>query len=1065
MQYIPIARNVLGLLNDIKGSATTMKIRREVAAGVIVTAAFWAGMPILEIDVRGVDAAEGPTEWGLWVPEGFVFYPASDASPNGWGLPIQYQEGEDGEDEISRLFLARNLSPGLDVSRWTPAGSLGQVLVTDVVGAGYPENKSGSETIQYPPLYHPQYGPHPSEPHEAERGAWQAYRLEFTDFQANVEGLPRSEQAAIKAWKHAEFRLMYEHRADLALASLLPPIRGDYDSAQFTCEWSLSTGWWGHSCDGFPASWKQSMDRAAKNGERAAERSTATLTSMEAAYTQQAVSEIIYAGLVGTPHYEYTDQTSFPVYSDWNFAPQSPQAAFDGWMDSPPHKAIIERTDHGVHPSWASYTNVGYRGGMASVHFNIRHQWIQAGNTWWKSAHPELPVLSWQGFTSKNLHDEFWPRVYGWDGMGGTTNARTVAISSNAVVGSTNSFHYQRLYTADGATAVNGSVLGPYVFARGRVIAIAPDSGYVLAAGWAKVGNEGLHTYRLMALCLHPDDATGADPEFPVARMWWCDLPPDSVLSGNPHTIIRTKYLHTPGSWPWLDPISPYSWRGGTSIDVGSSGLGRSSGDLKSYASMWVFDPEGNKAVCLRYSFDMALFETAPQLSQTEFSWANETLFDVSAAISLSQRSAIGLNFSLGKGADDFQHIAGTPVFCEAEFEHGLNNSELVVTGVSFWTHNPAGGFVSNEPHTASELDDAHWYVNEVPAMHLGYYESAGYMEPENWWRRKARVTPIHAFYGDDGNVKAVYDIETNMTGVFRNRGQISMPDTDTDFSQVALWNTTAPAVFYRGVALGASVVDGAACEALVAGATLYSAEVGCHGVNTIADWPVVLHASDEHFVFAALGVDSPIIAASDLPAGFPFNLEPQETWGYSSAAGIETEINPSWNAADVVETSRAVVQMDVWMDGARVHTSRHPNPNKFHLHRAWCNPWENGWRLQYAMKLSYAAPRFTAWGITGGFAEDKAGNWALCATYGVHRGAAYYRLYDRFTFTNDAGTQYGFMYPGDPFVASQSTSYNSAGPFNVGGFMASSFADQQTLADLMAIPGANPRSHYVRVV
>lgn len=1065
MQFIPHARKVLGMLRASLGAVPTGKMQREVAAGVIVTALFSAGTAIAEIDVRRAeqDIQQGWIEAGLWVPEGFVFYPASDDSPAGWGLPVQYQD-VDGADEIDRLFYPQNLAPGLEVSRWTPGGSLGQVLVTRKPGAGYPEVKKGRETLLYPPLYHPQFGPHPDKLAPQELGSWQAYRLEFTDLQADVEGLTGIEQSAIKKWKRDQFRLHTEHRVGLGLDPMIPPFRGDYNSAQATCEWSLRTRWWGHSCAGFPATWKQAMDRAAKNGERAAERSAVSDTSMEAAYTYQGVGENLHAGLLGVPQYEYDDQTGFPVFSGCVFSLQTPQQAFDGWLASPPHRAIIEHADIGVHYSWAGYTNVGFRGGVAAMHFTFRNQWIQCGNTWFRSAHPELPVLSWQGYTSKNLQDETLPVIYGLDLMGGTTTARTLVLDSDQVIGSSNSFNYQRHFTASSGSAVNSSMLGPYIFARGRVIAIAPDSGFVLACGWAKLGDYQ-DIYRLLAICLHPGDGTGSPTVFPIARLWWCDMPSDGVLPGNPSTIIRTKYGDTPGDWPWLDPISPYSWRGGTTINVGSSGLDRTN-DLRSYASMWQFDPTGSKALCMRYSFDAALLATAPQASNTVFSWANEVYFDVTDAIALSQRSAIGINFSAGKGADDFQHITGTPVYCEVEFEHGVNNSELVVFPPTFWTHNPAGGFVPNEPHTASELDDLHWYVAEVPALHLSYFDSAGYMEPENWWRRRARVIPIHAFYGADGSVRAVFDIETNMSGAFRTRGSITAPDSDTDFSQVMAWNTTGPAVFYRGLAVGPSVVDEVACETLLESATLYSAEVGCNGVTTMADWPIVLHASDEHLVFAALGVDAPIITASDLPDGFPFNLVPRGTWGYSASEGIETEINPRWDPADVVETVRDVVQLDVWMDGTKIHSGRFPNPEKYHLHRAWCCPWDAGVRLQYAMKLSYAAPRVTAWGLIGSFAEDKEGNWALAATYGVQRGAAYYRLMDRFTYTGAGGTQYGFSYPSDTAVtAPQATSYSSAGPYNVGGFMVSSFATQQELADMMNIPGANPRSHYVRVV
>ena len=1087
MQFIPAARKVLGLLADTKGSVGTAKLVREVAKGVIVTAMFWAGMPIIEIDVQAHgDMVRGKTEAGMWIPEGFVFYPASDDSPNGWGLPVNYNAVE-GYEGYFNVFAPENLKPGLDVSRWTPGGCLGQVLVTQKVDAGYPKPKrEGNELILYPPLYHPQYGPHPTKPQVDAEGAWKAYRLEFTDYQTNVENTSRAEQAAGKRWKREEFRLLNEHRDGLGLGLVLPPVRGDYDSAQATCEWSLSTHWFGHSCDGFPITWKAYADRGRKNGSIASEDADISDDSMRETPFANPTAEILANAATFAGDFEYTDQTGFGVFSGVAFfGVISAQATFDAWMGSPPHKAIIEEPESGTNLLRATFTQIGHRDGMAAAHFHKTHQWVESGNAFWLSEHPEVPILSWQSFTSKNLYGDTWPVRFAASSrqVGPDILDRTYIHSRNSLLdppdgeGVGRTSWYQCLHYAPGGYSLSAGTLGSHIFARGRTIAIAPDSGYVLAAGIAKIGDAQL-IYRLIALCLHKADEPGDywDGYTPKVRVWWCDLPahvlerfngvPVTWFAANPHTIVREKYNPGLFDWPWKDEADwPYQWRGGDAVDVGSSGLGRPAGDLKSYASLWQFNASGTKAVCLRHSYDMERFSEQPR-SQIMATWASEIIAPRNAK-PRAARSYISLN---DNGVDsvilnDFLHITGSPVFCEMTLTHGVNDE--LTTAMSYWTHNPAGGFVSRNIRDdvyGAALAAAHWYIAETPAMHVS--------DPDNIedhtaapfnWEYPMRALPIVAYYDDDGSVRAVYDIETNMRGAFVENVTV---EPETSFGQTHRnVNGMGMGVFYRGIAVGASIVSDADCREMLTQATLYSSEIGHGDINTMADWPIVLHASDDHLAFVTLGVDAPLVTTTEAPENFPFNPAPFAS--IYEAFAIDVAPNPNWAPWDSVETSRPCIQMDVWHNGSRIHTSRHANPHKFHVHRAWSNPWNwysrvLRWDSAGGAALYHVAQRWnTAWGLIGNFVVDRQGNWAVAATFGFQRGIAYFRNGSQdatYFYTDGNGTQYGFDIDG-------CTVHNTSGPYNLNGFVASSFADQSALASMMQIPGANPRSHYVRVV
>lgn len=1072
MQHIPQARVVVGQMLDILGTVPTKTLSRQIAPGVTVRVDGWGSQLVVTINAAHTPDSPGyvpPSEFATWVPEGFVFYPASDESPNGWGLPIKPLRDDAFSDE-EQVFSPLNLAPGLDVERWTPGGALGEVLVTRKPDAGYPpQSTANRQVITMPPLYHPDYGPHPTKLAPTTRGPWQAYRLEFIDFDANSPDITTGERAERKAWKREMFGLFNQHRVSIGRDPVAPPIRGDYDSAQATCEWTVSTMWFGHSCKGYPPTWRDVDDRGLKTGTKASRYATATSATMGVTIPVSQITEILTSA--GTTFdVQYADETGNDVVVWDAYIPYSPRSAFDSWMNSPPHKSAIEDVDFDVSDAYGVWVQVGCAVGSWAAHFTMRYQWVQHGNVYWHSSHDEIPTLSWFGYMSKNLHDETWPVAFAVE-VGDNSTARIWISAWNSLIspgddGVTNTSWYQRL-RASGAS--RQGVLGTSIFARGRTIAIAPDSGYVLAAAIQKLGDHDVQ-YRLVAICVHKAD----EPEdiwdglTPKVRVWWVDLPPHvletfngvptSVVAGNPHTVIRTKYGVEPIEWPWIEANSPYSWRGGDVVDMSSSNLGRPPGDLLSYASMWEFNPEGTKAVCLRYSFNKELFDWHALGDDQAFCWVNE-VFQAGRVGSMTNRSYISLADSNG-GIEEFRHIAGTPVFCEMTV--GFDTNDGAMHAVSFWTHNPAGGFVPSEPLPEGDLDTAHWYINEVPALYLD--NTSGAWPTSKWlWEWPMRVIPIVAYYGSDGAVRAVYDIEANMRSAFVSHNSI---DHEHNYGQTInlVGNRLAPGVLYRGVATGPAVVNDAECRAMLDVATLYSAEIGHNGVNTMADYPIVLHASDGHLSFVALGVDSPLVTTTSAPVNFPFNPEPY----LSLYAGQTVDVapNPDWAPWDSVETTRQVIQLDVWHNGSRVHTSRYPNPYKFHVHRAWSNPWNKYTRMFWGYKGSLNfSPRWnTAWGVIGGFATNRDGDWAMCATFGIQRGTAFFRVGGtdaEYTATNVDGVQYSFRFPYNP----SSSVYNTSGPYNVGGFMAASFATQDQLASMMQIPGASPRANYVGVV
>ena len=157
-----------------------------------------------------------------------------------------------------------------------------------------------------------------------------------------------------------------------------------------------------------------------------------------------------------------------------------------------------------------------------------------------------------------------------------------------------------------------------FVFSRGRAIAMVPKNGLVWAAAIQKreVDDEP-PVYRLVVISHHITDQAQSSNQAVLktvgptvmARVWWVDIPSfDALFSARPERMIYGVFGEEDEGWPWDSVNSPYSWRGGDKVDVGTSDGGVTR-DLLKYASQWVFNRAGTAAICARDKGTLADYE------------------------------------------------------------------------------------------------------------------------------------------------------------------------------------------------------------------------------------------------------------------------------------------------------------------------------------------------------------------------------------------------------------------------------------------------------------------------
>lgn len=254
-------RKVLGLLmEELKLSGLPTGVKRwEAQDGTLYTASFDGTTPTIQIETAASPPA--PPELpsiDLWIPQGFVFTPGNNASPAGFGLPVQFTQVAPND-----AFHPTNTDPGLDAQRWRPGGPCAQVLLTRQDTTDYPRRTKRRIPVGFD-RQEWMAGAYTAPAFSA----WHAVRPRFNDFSwtPDVMGARRDAWRALKAAQGKPVSL---------------PFAGYYDDAQLIAD--LGTGYGTN-----PAAWPLTPYRT--------ETGRATVDGVPAAYdeawTSGAVSDL-----------------------------------------------------------------------------------------------------------------------------------------------------------------------------------------------------------------------------------------------------------------------------------------------------------------------------------------------------------------------------------------------------------------------------------------------------------------------------------------------------------------------------------------------------------------------------------------------------------------------------------------------------------------------------------------------------------------------------------------------------------------------------------------------------
>jgi len=601
-RFVPYGRALLGEVIESAGfnNLDTHSITRRVGPATI-KAWYSFGDAQISIDVPFSGSGDGDdvlrTVAATWYPRGFALYPVSDAGKGGWGVPL-LPVGDD-------LFAPANLAPGLDTTRWTPGGQLGEVLLTQVPGAGYPGNKPLELTA--PGIQHPVYGLRTQAVAPDPATNWQAYRIEFCDYSVQSPQPMVGDIRRDTVFKREIYRLVNEHRVGISRDPLMLPVRGTYDSAQATAECMSAVRVLGHFYAGFPPTYRTPGDRLNRD---------AGVTFLYPGDVYDDRNEVLNGGENALVNADGSlsvvlgvDPVGANITRVVPRGPLPPQTAMDMWLDSPGHRFNIENVlwDFGNERGLsATALRVGAKNSFYVQHFERHVAWLVAGNCQWLSAHDEVRPLSWWSYNTANLSWETWPirMTFNSETFTSTLIAGrtfTVEVSGAHIASIVYTEHAPpSFWPLDRRTRL---ALSPYVYSRGRNIAIAPHGGLVLSAAVQKIA--GAPTiYRLIALVHHHADQSEAplvDGMTSALRVWYVDMPHDIDAAAMPHVVVRgVAGEEDHATWDWLELNSPYSWRGGALVDVGGDGT------LLKYTSLWRFNPAGTKAICLRDFGDVA---------------------------------------------------------------------------------------------------------------------------------------------------------------------------------------------------------------------------------------------------------------------------------------------------------------------------------------------------------------------------------------------------------------------------------------------------------------------------
>ncbi|HSX21501.1 MAG TPA: hypothetical protein VLE97_01850 [Gaiellaceae bacterium] len=591
-------RRLLGhVMRKVEAGVAHPKLTKQLPDGTILVAQFDGTTPMVTViqPQQPVERPRAPDKADLFIPKGFVLYPANNAVPSGWGLPIV----PNADPDIGP-YDKTNRAPGLDLTRWTEGGALGQVLVTRETGGGYAEKDAD---LVIPLLYAPDVALRPLPGFTlAEPGSvFAAFRIEFADFTAQSPSAGAVEQANLVLQKRYIFENVNTKRTSVGRDPIALPIRGLYDGAQTAAEIMFATDVLGHFSAAFPWPYQTAEDRLAKEGFRSYG-IVGESNSRNHNHGENAIATALSATETGL------DPDGTPIYDIVPGPDIDGPTAFAGWLASPPHLAMMIATQ--FDKAFAT-TTVGFKGAFATQHFNHHTQWIETGNRFWRSSNADVPTLSWFAPPQLNLAWETWPVAI--DNSSPTTPPSSdplIILSQLTDVAGDHLFWLREHYGQE-TVAVNGNDLDfrnltvpaydSRIFCRGRAIAIVPNDGWVWAASIIKYDSPDSNldnVYRLVALTHQESDQPGDQKVNGMTRylrVWYCDLPNDAFLPSNPHCSIKGIFGSESEGWPWDRVDSPFSWQGGDMIDLATTDL-----DSLKYASQWVFNAAGDRAVCLR---------------------------------------------------------------------------------------------------------------------------------------------------------------------------------------------------------------------------------------------------------------------------------------------------------------------------------------------------------------------------------------------------------------------------------------------------------------------------------
>jgi hypothetical protein len=254
---------------------------------------------------------------------------------------------------------------------------------------------------------------------------------------------------------------------------------------------------------------------------------------------------------------------------------------------------------------------------------DYRSRWVKCGNLdWFSSINPEIPTISWNGPQGRSIP----PRELA-AGLRADSSATSHCFDPGSCLWRLGGQMLVDEMTAD-FKGRKVPLFDRFVYARGRILAVLPDSGYVLGAGVQKLEatDERQLTYRLIVVGWHrADQFFVAGPGISDGvriwdttsdiRVWYADIPVRNGLALLPQNVIQGAYDEetNPEGWRQIDRHRLWPLAG----DHANHGPGYYVSPVldpsyaneaercspKTYWQTWFFNASGTEAVCIRASF------------------------------------------------------------------------------------------------------------------------------------------------------------------------------------------------------------------------------------------------------------------------------------------------------------------------------------------------------------------------------------------------------------------------------------------------------------------------------